>query len=130
MHVRGVPPDEEGLLLINGAVDEVERQFGDLIVYRLHTFLCQWTGVFNTAVGERVNDAARAGQDAFRQMARIIGVFWFFFRVEVIQVAEEFVKAVIAGQIFVLVAQMILAELARRIAERLQHFGDGRDLPP
>ena len=41
-----------------------------------------------------------------------------------IEVAEEFVEAVLGRQVFVAVAEMVLAELARRIAERLERLGD------
>jgi len=43
-----------------------------------------------------------------------------------IEVPEELVEAVHGRQIFVEVAEMVLAELARRVAHRPQHGGDGR----
>ncbi|GAC1403621.1 MAG: hypothetical protein NVS4B6_13630 [Mycobacterium sp.] len=43
-----------------------------------------------------------------------------------IQVAEEFVEAVRGGQKFIAVAEVILAELAGRVALRLQRRRDGR----
>src|SRR5436190_706103 len=45
--------------------------------------------------------------------------------VEVVEVAEELVEAVDGRQIFVAVAEVVLAELAGGIAERLERFGDG-----
>jgi hypothetical protein len=42
-----------------------------------------------------------------------------------IQVAEEFVEAVHRGQITVQIAEMILPELSRGVAERLERLGDG-----
>jgi hypothetical protein len=44
-------------------------------------------------------------------------------RVEVVEVAEELVEAVQGRQVFVEVAEMVLAELAGRVAERFQHGG-------
>ena len=43
-----------------------------------------------------------------------------------VEVAEELVEAVRRGQELVAVAEMVLAELAAHVAERLQHLGDGR----
>ena len=42
-----------------------------------------------------------------------------------VQVAEKLVEAVVAGQEFVLVAQVILAELAGGVTQRLEQFRDG-----
>ena len=49
-------------------------------------------------------------------------------RIEVIEVAEEFVEAVHGRQELVEVAEVVLAELAGRIAHRLEHRRDGRRL--
>ena len=51
-----------------------------------------------------------------------------FLGVEVIQVAEELVEAVHGRQMFVAVAEMVLAELAGRIAEVLQELRNRRVL--
>ena len=48
--------------------------------------------------------------------------------IQVIEIAEEFVEAVIGRQMLVAITQMILAELAGRIAQRLQQLGDRRIL--
>ncbi len=45
-----------------------------------------------------------------------------------VEIAVEFIEAVIGREEFVAVAEMVLAELARRITERLQGLGDG-DVP-
>ena len=59
------------------------------------------------------------------RVARVIFVFRFFLGVQVVQVAEELVEPVNRGQVFVPVTQVVLAELACRVALRLQDFGDG-----
>ena len=46
--------------------------------------------------------------------------------VQVVEVAEEFVEAMHRGQELVAVAEVVLAELAGHVAERLQEVGDGR----
>jgi len=55
----------------------------------------------------------------------IIGVLGFFFGIEVIEIAEEFVEAMHGWQIFVAVAKVVFAELTGGIAERLERFSDG-----
>ena len=44
----------------------------------------------------------------------------FFFGVQVVQVAEELVEAVVGGQMLVAVTQMVLTELTLRVPQRLQ----------
>jgi hypothetical protein len=44
----------------------------------------------------------------------------------VAKVAVELVEAVRRGQEFILVAQVVLAELPGDVTEQLQHFGNGR----
>ena len=56
----------------------------------------------------------------------IVGQFRFFFGVQVIEIAKEFVESVHGRQVLVAIAEMVLAELAGGVAERLEHFGDGR----
>ena len=59
---------------------------------------------------------------------RIVGVERILHRIEVIEVAEELIEAVHRRQIFVAVAEMVLAELPGGVAHGLQHGGDGRRL--
>ena len=54
----------------------------------------------------------------------VVGQFRFFFGVQVIEIAEEFVEAVDRRQVFIPVANMVLPELPCRISERLQQLGD------
>ncbi len=51
-----------------------------------------------------------------------------FHRIEVVQVTKEFVEAVNGRQEFVSVAQVVLAELAGRVALRFQGSGNGHSL--
>jgi len=53
-------------------------------------------------------------------------VLRLLFGVEVIQVAEELVEAVQGGQVFVAVAEVVLAELAGGVALRLERRRDRR----
>src|SRR6266480_7722793 len=51
-----------------------------------------------------------------------------FHCVEVIEVAEEFIEAVDSGQEFIQIAEVVLPELAGRIALRFERGSDGASL--
>ena len=73
-------------------------------------------------VAQRVNHVARA--DLIQQILRIVGMRRVFHRVEVIEVAEEFVEPMDSGQEFIEIAEVILAELASGVALRFERGGD------
>ena len=102
----------------------------DLFVDGFHALLGQRAGVRDRlpalAVGQAVEHAARSELLLEFRILGIVGQFRFFLGVEVIEVAEEFVEAVHARQVFVPIAQMVLAELAGGVAERLKQLSDGR----
>jgi hypothetical protein len=56
---------------------------------------------------------------------RVVELLGLFLGVEVVKVAEELVEPVHRRQMFVLVAEVVLAELPGRIAKRLEQLGDG-----
>ena len=56
----------------------------------------------------------------------VVGVLGLFLGVEVVQVPEELVEPVHRRQVLVAVAEVVLAELAGGVPERLQELGDGR----
>ena len=67
------------------------------------------------------------------QLRELVGVgvvelFGFLFRVEVIEVAVELIEAVHRRQVLVLVAEVVLAELAGSVAEWFEQLGDRRVL--
>ena len=111
-----------------------ERVLGHLVVDGLHALLGERAGVLDLlaalAVRPAVQHAARAEALLERRVLRIVRILRLFLGIEVIEVAEELVEAVHRRQKFVLVAQMVLAELAGGVAERLQQFGDGRVFRP
>ena len=51
VHAGGVPPEEERLVGLLGAVHEVEGLGGDFLVDGFHALLGQRAGVFDLAVG-------------------------------------------------------------------------------
>ena len=69
-----------------------------------------------------------ARTDDVQQLLRIGRVRRVFHRVEVIEVAEEFVEAMHGRQKLVLVAEVVLAELAGGVAHSLERGGNGHGL--
>ena len=59
---------------------------------------------------EDVNPLLGARQPDFGQVPRLL------FRVEVVEVAEELVEAVVGRQVLIAVAEVVIAELAGRVA--------------
>ncbi len=62
-------------------------------------------------------NAARTEFGAVGRVLRIIRKFRFFLGIEVVEVAEEFIETVDSREGLIAVADMVLAELARSIAE-------------
>src|SRR6266481_1639617 len=108
--------------------DEVTSGGGEIVVAGLHSFPSQRAGILdlllsNPAPARLHGRVVLVGRVAVQHSAwsepllklgilRIIGVFWVFFRIKVIKVAQEVVEAVGSRQILVLVAQVVLTELA------------------
>ena len=145
MHVGEVHPEKERLAGLGLPLDVLHGAAGDVVVDRFHTLLGQRAGVADGLLadpaearvdrrivgvgGLAVHDAARTEPLAkVRKIpwVRVIRQFRLFLGVQVIQIAVELVEAVHCRQIFVAVAEMVLAELRGRIAQRLEQFGDRR----
>ena len=75
-----------------------------------------------------VDDIARAKLLLELGALRVVGLVRLFHGVEVIEDAIELVEAVDRRQVFVAVAEMVLADLRRRVAKRLEELGDRRVL--
>jgi hypothetical protein len=56
----------------------------------------------------------------------IVRVFRLFLGIQVIKIAKELVETVNGGQVFVSIAEMVLAELSGDVAKRFQQLGNGR----
>ena len=70
--------------------------------------------------------AARAELRLERRILRIVDVLRLLLGVQVVEIAEQLVEAVDRRQQVVAVAEVVLAELAGRVAKRLEQFGDRR----
>ena len=140
VHARGIEvaePRRVGLLV---AIDEIERGAEEFLVHRFHALGIERAGVLDhlpadAAVGGvdgrivavarlALENAARTELRAEARVFRIVRVLRLFLGVEMVEVAEELVEAVHRRQEFVAVAEMVLAELAGGVAERLERFRD------
>jgi len=130
MHAGGVQPDEEGLLALDRLVNESLGGRVDFLVNGLHALLRQRARVLALlaalADGVTVQHPARAILLFELRIFRVVIGLRFLLRIKVVKVAEELVEAVHRRQVFVLVAQVILAELAGSVALLLQEITDGR----
>ena len=132
MHARAVPPDIEWLTLFIGTLDEVDGGGDGFLIHRFHALAGQRAGVFDLAIGAGLDHAARAiglaegAAVCQNRVTGIIFVFRFLFGVQVVEVAEKLIKPVVCGQMLILVAQMVLAELTGHVAVVLQQARDGR----
>lgn len=127
MHARAVPPDEEGRACLVLARNEILGRSKGLLVNRFHPLFGERAGILDLAVGEGMDHAARAKSTAEFRVLRIVAVLRLLLRIEVIQVAEKLVEAVIGRQVLVPVPLVVLAELARRVALALEN-GCHRDI--
>src|SRR5215831_6446746 len=124
---RRVPPHEEGLAALAGLVQPVERDVGYFLVHRFHALAGERTGVFDLlfanaaefGIGGRIIGVGGPGvQHAARtELLFVLGMFLAgiikFFRlllgIEVIEVAEPFIKAVHGGEEFIAVAEVVFS---------------------
>ena len=142
MHARGVEPDEERLAVRLGLVDEGHRLGEDLVIDGFHSLRAQLSRVLDLLLpdlaparhhggvvhvrGPGMDHVPRAHRGLER--GRVVAMARVLHRVEVIEVAEELVEAVHRGQELVQIAQVVLPELAGRVAHGLERCGDGRRL--
>src|SRR6185437_2575581 len=140
MRARRIEVAEPGLAGLLVAVDEIERGTEKLFVNRLHALGVERAGVLDrlfpdlapgridggiVAIGGLASEhAARPKSSPKLRVLRVVGVLRLLLRIEVVEVAEELVEPMHRRQELVAVAEMVLAELPGRIAERLQRLGD------
>ena len=130
MHRSGVVPEEERLLRLGLLLHPRESAIGDLFIDGFHALLGERAGINDRltalAIGQTVKHSTGAELLLEGRVLRVVREFGLFLRVQVIEIAEEFVEPMYGRQEFVAVAQMVLAELAGGVAQRLEQFGDGR----
>jgi hypothetical protein len=93
----------------------------ELLVHRLHALAVERAGVFDHLLADAaelrilrgvvlvgclaLQDAARAEPLAEGGILRVLGCFWLFLGIEVVQVAKELVEAVDGRQVLVAVSR-------------------------
>lgn len=95
VHPRSIPPDEKGLPSLVLTFDEVEGSSESLFVHSLHPLLGQRSCIFYAAVRIGVHHAPRAEPLTKLGIFGVVLILRFLFRVEVAQVAKEFIEAVV-----------------------------------
>jgi hypothetical protein len=142
VHASRIEPHEERLAVLLSLIHETESEVADFVVDRFHALGIERTGILDPlhadlaparhhrgiihVGGPAVDHVART--DDVQQVLRIVGMCRIFHRIEVIQIAEEFVEAVDGRQELVQVAKVILAELAGGVTHRFQRRRDGHRL--
>ena len=116
----------------------------ELLVHGLHALAGQRAGVLDRLLADAaearvlrrivlvgrlaLQHAARAELGPELGVLRVVGVLRLLLGIEVVEVAEELVEAVNRRQELVAVAEVVLAELAGRVALRLEQLGERRVL--
>ena len=122
------------------ALDVVDGRIGDLVVDGFHPLGVQRSGVLDHLLtdgaklrvvrfgGDLVGRPALENSARKRHfvqprelvLVRVVELLRLLLGVEVIQVAEELVESVHCRQVLVEIAEVVLAELAGRVAQRLE----------
>src|SRR5262245_32324313 len=138
MHVGGVYPTEKRLASRMLALDPVFCCGNKIVIAGLHPLFGEWTGVLDPllphppptgllggivlVICPAVQDSARP--ESFAEVGEVL-FRWIvvhlrlFLGVQVVEVAIELVKAMHTWQVLVEVTEMVLAELAGGVAQRL-----------
>ena len=114
VHVGGIPPDEEGLVVGMRLFDELNGPGSDIVVDGLHALFGQRAGIFNHLLadtakarihgrvinigGLAMHHAARAKALSKGGILGVVGILRLFLGVKMVEVAIELVKAVDRGQ--------------------------------
>ena len=124
MHPCAVPPDKEGFVSLDCPLHEVQRFYSDLHIDRFHTFDRQRPGVFNSSISKRVDYTTWTELLLEFRIFRIVGMFRLLLSIQMIEVTEELIEAVVGRQHVVAITQVVFAELAGRVTLLLEQHGD------
>ena len=142
VHRCRVVPEEERLVGLDLLLHPADSVCGDFLIHGFHPLLGERTAVLNNlfaysakaGINSRIilvrckamEHAARAEMLPECRVLGIVRQFRLLFSVQVIEVTEKFVKSMHGRQVFIAIAEMVLAELAGGVADGLQQVGDGR----
>jgi hypothetical protein len=137
-----VEPAEERRAGRDLPLHEIDRRVRGLVVDRLHPLPGERSGVLDDLPADAAparllgrivlgcrpapEHAARSEHIPKARVSRVVEVLGLLLGVQVVKIAEELVEPVHGRQVLVLVAEMVLAELAGCIAERLHELRDRR----
>ena len=128
VHAGGVEPDKKGLLPGRGLVDELEGRRQEFGIHCLHALARQRAAVLDLAVGEAADHPAGAKLLPECGALRVVRILRLLLGVEVVEVAEKLVEAVVGRQELVPVTQVVLAELPGGVTQGFEQFRQGRIL--
>src|SRR5262245_50938279 len=111
VHACAIEVTEPRLLCRVLTINEIERRREKLFVHSLHSLLGQRAGVGDLPVRRTLQHPAWAELLFELRVLWVVGVLRLFFRIQVIEVSEELVEAVIGWKKLIFVAEVILAEL-------------------
>src|SRR4051812_48348439 len=109
MHAGCIEIAEPGIALLRFAIHEVKRGRQEFFINRFHAFFGKRSGIFNYLLAYLAKLGIKGciilfgclafqhapGPEFFAEVGVlwIIGIFWFFLRVEVVEVSEELIKS-------------------------------------
>ena len=128
VHTSRVPPQEERFVSLVSPIHEVQGPVGHIVIDGFHSFLGQWPGILDAAI--RIGMDNSPGSEFFLEFStfRVVDVLRLFLGIQMVQVAIEFVKAVIGGKVLVAVSQVVFPELSGHVSMAFQQTGNGRIL--
>lgn len=110
-------PRNEWLVGFVSALDEVQAIGEEIFVSGFHALARHRASVFDLTVGSGADHTAWAVFFLKGRMLRVVVTFGFFFRIQVVEIAVEFVEPVCCWQqVLVLVAKVIFAVLSGHVA--------------
>ena len=91
-------------------IDKIERSGQKFFIDRFHALFVQRSRILNFSIGKAVDYTAGAKSFPKLRNLWIIRMFRFLFRVQVVEVAKEFVKAPTNRMVFGVRSQVPLAD--------------------
>ena len=126
MHARRVPPEEERFVGLRSALHEIDGAGRDFFVNGLHALPRQRAGILDLAVGARLDDTAWSELLGEFSRLRVIRMLRLFLGIQVIQVSEKLVEAMVRRQMLIEIAEVVLAVLGGHITVVLEQSRYGR----
>src|SRR6476659_6463506 len=95
VHPRGIKPAEKRLARLVLPIHEIQGGGEEFLVYGFHALRGQRPGILSLAIRGCLEDAAWAEPLFEFGVLRVIRILRLLLRIEVIEIAEEFIEAVV-----------------------------------